>query len=257
MKVLKSVVSEEEKEIESNYRGSLAHSLHRGKLALDQLAELKAQRKVKKPDEESSDEVSSSDGSDGEEMTGKAIDRKKKLTERERIHKKERKERNAKQVKEAQDRKREKQYDKVELFINEDKFENKQSRAAIAKREAEAKAEKEQQEKMGVVGKGAKIGRKAYKMKKMDFQLEDELAGSLREARAVGKDDFLRERFDSVYRRNLLDVVDTEHEAEKKRRNKISYKIKARSGVAYGSVVDSLDKKNKKMKAKNDARERK
>ena len=42
--------------------------------------------------------------------------------------------------------------------------------------------------------------------------MEDELAGSLREVRAIGKDDILRDRFDSVYRRNILDVVDTVHE---------------------------------------------
>ena len=43
-------------------------------------------------------------------------------------------------------------------------------------------------------------------MKKTDFQMEDELAGSLREVKPVGKDDFLRDRFDSVYRTNKLDT---------------------------------------------------
>lgn len=45
-------------------------------------------------------------------------------------------------------------------------------------------------------------------MKKTEFQLESELAGTLRQVRPYGRDDFLRDRFDSVYRRNLLDTVD-------------------------------------------------
>lgn len=105
--------------------------------------------------------------------------------------------------------------------------------------------------------KAPKLGRKAYKMKKTEFQLEDELAGSLREAKALGKDDFLRDRFDSIFRRNLLDVVDREHEAEMKRKVRGDYKFKKRSGAAYGSVAGKLDKKNKKLKAKLDEKERK
>jgi hypothetical protein len=51
-----------------------------------------------------------------------------------------------------------------------------------------------------------------------------------------------------VYRRNLLDVIDTVHEAEKKRKIKASSKFKQRSGAAYGSLAQKLDKKNKKYK---------
>lgn len=102
--------------------------------------------------------------------------------------------------------------------------------------------------------KGAKIGRKAYKMRKTDFQLEDELAGSLREVRAIGKDDILRDRFDSVYRRNILDVIDTVHEGEKKRKLKTAYKFKQRSGAAFGSVAEKLKRKNDKKQAELDAR---
>ena len=72
--------------------------------------------------------------------------------------------------------------------------------------------------------------------------------------RAVGKDDFLRDRFDSVYRRNMLDVVDTVHEGEKKRKLKTAYKFKQRSGVAYGDVTAKLKRKNDKKQAELDAR---
>jgi len=56
--------------------------------------------------------------------------------------------------------------------------------------------------------------------------MEDELAGSLRQVRPIGKDDFLRDRFDSVFRTNKLDVVDVVNEAEKKRRDKANFKFK-------------------------------
>ena len=90
-------------------------------------------------------------------------------------------------------------------------------------------------------------------MRKTDFQLEEELAGSLREVRAMGKDDFLRDRFDSAYRTNKLDVIDHVHEGEKKRKIKASFKFKNRSNV-YGTVAEKLDKKNKKKQVELDNR---
>ena len=42
----------------------------------------------------------------------------------------------------------------------------------------------------------------------------------------MGKDDFLRDRFDSVFRTNKLDVMDNVNEAERKRRLKAAYKFK-------------------------------
>ena len=92
-----------------------------------------------------------------------------------------------------------KQYNKVDVFINEDKRETKESLARIQKRLEEERTEKARQELDGVVTKPAKIGRKTYKMKKTDFQMEDELAGSLREVRPIGKDDFFRDRMDSMF----------------------------------------------------------
>merc|ERR1712151_881120 len=37
----------------------------------------------------------------------------------------------------------------------------------------------------------------------------------------------------------------------------MSYKFKDRAGAAYGSLAEKLDKQNKKLKAKNEAREKK
>ena len=146
-----------------------------------------------------------------------------------------------------------KQYDKIGVFINEDVRDTKLAKARLEQKEKEAKAEKERQEKEGIVTKATRIGRKNYRMRKVDFQLEEELAGSLREVRAMGKDDFLRDRFDSVFRTNKLDVMDNVNEAERKRRLKAAYKFKQRSGV-YGTVAEKLKKKNDKKQAELDAK---
>mmetsp|Transcript_1536 Transcript_1536/g.2235 ORF Transcript_1536/g.2235 Transcript_1536/m.2235 type:complete len:221 (+) Transcript_1536:399-1061(+) len=186
--ILKKVISEEEKQIEDDYRGSLQQSIHSGKAALSKLKDLV---KRKEGEESSSDEaVSDSDASDSDsveedEVPGnKPVDRRKKLTKTQRNQKKERRERHEAQVEKAKQRKHEKQYQKIGIFIHEDKRENKESKARIEKRQKEAQAERELQETQGIVNKGAKIGRKTYKMRKTDFQLEEELAGSLREVRA-------------------------------------------------------------------------
>jgi hypothetical protein len=52
------------------------------------------------------------------------------------------------------------------------------------------------------VTKGALTGRFKYKMRKLDFQMEDELAGSLRQLKSTGKNNMLREQFDDRFRRN-------------------------------------------------------
>ena len=70
----------------------------------------------------------------------------------------------------------------------------------------------------------------------------------------MGKDDFMRDRFDSIFRTNKLDVVDRVHEAEKKRRDKAAFKFKQRSGAAYGTLAERLDRKNKKKQVELDAR---
>ena len=73
------------------------------------------------------------------------------------------------------------------------------------------------------------------------------MAGSLRQLKAQGQDDLLRDRFDSVFRRNLVEL-DAPTTAEKKRQRKRAYKFKDRQGTAYGSLAEKLDKKNKKLK---------
>ena len=76
--------------------------------------------------------------------------------------------------------------------------------------------------------------------------MEDELAGSIREIKPVGQADLLRERFDSVFRRNLVEP-DAPWEFDKKRQKKQKYKFKARQGAAFGGTVsERLMKKTRK-----------
>lgn len=87
-------------------------------------------------------------------------------------------------------------------------------------------------------------------MKKTDFQLEDELAPSLRQLKAQGTDDLLRDRFDSVFRRNLIEL-DAPTQADKKRQRKLKFKYRERQGAAYGgTLAEKLARKNDKVKRK-------
>jgi hypothetical protein len=92
------------------------------------------------------------------------------------------------------------------------------------------------------------MGRFKYKMKKTDFQLEVELDPSLRQLKAQGTDYLLKDRFDSVFRRNLIEM-NAPNEAEKKRQRKLKYQYRERQGAAYGGTLASkLARKNDKQK---------
>ena len=92
-------------------------------------------------------------------------------------------------------------------------------------------------------------------MRKTDFQLEDELAGSMREVKAMGQSDLLRERFDSVFRRNMVEL-DAPTTFEKKRQKKAQFKWRKRQGEAMGgTVAKKLSKKLKKQQADLDTRQ--
>jgi len=180
----------------------------------------------------------------------------KKLTINQRNTKKQGAEKQKLQNQTAAERKFNKQYEKVQIFINEDIKQTKEEKARADKKFAEEEAERLRQEKDGVITKAGRVGRKVYKMKKTDFQMEDELAGSLREVKPVGKDDFLRDRFDSVYRTNKLDTIDHVWIAEQKRKDRSKYRIRNRANL-YGTVAAKLDRKNKKRKAEYDAENKK
>ena len=254
-KVLKQVVKEEEQEIEENYRGSLAHAVHSATALFDK--DPTAADAAGGEENSEGAESSSDSDSDREELTNKAVRREKKLTKQQRNQKKERAERNKAQINEAKERRFAKQYDKIPQFIAEDIKDTKETAARIEARKREEEEERKRQEETGVVTKPLRIGRKTYKMRKTDFLLEEELVGSLRQLKSQGKDDNLRERLDSMFRRNLIDPVDHVHEAEQKRKQRNQFKIKARQGGIFGTATQKLDKKNKKKKAELDAAEKK
>lgn len=77
---------------------------------------------------------------------------------------------------------------------------------------------------MGVVSKPKVIGRWKYKQRKTDYILEEELSGNLRQAQPLTNDQLLHDRFDSVFRRNLVEP----HEAiydHRRRKHKQDFKF--------------------------------
>lgn len=139
--------------------------------------------------------------------------------------------------------------------MRHDEDETKKFAKLEAQRIKEAKDELDLQEKVGEVIKPAVVGRFKYKMRKTDFQLEDELAPTLRQLKVQGTDDLLRERFDGVFRRNLIEL-DAPTKDEKKRYKKTEFKFKQRQGAAFGGTVAAkLQKKNEKTRLRNNDRE--
>ncbi len=58
----------------------------------------------------------------------------------------------------------------------------------------------------------------------------------------------LRERFDSVFRRNLIEL-DATTKDEKRREQKRRYKYKERQGAAFGgTLAQKLQRKNEKLR---------
>ena len=101
------------------------------------------------------------------------------------------------------------------------------------------------------MSKPKKLGRFKYKQKKADYQLEDELSGNLRQLKPLGSDLLLVDRFDSIFRRNLIEP-DAPTQNEKKRQRKLRYKMHN----AIGTTVADLHEKNQELKRKNDEKEK-
>lgn len=213
------------------------------------IAQLAAQRNPDPNQEDSEAESSQGDedyDSELEEVTQKAVDRRKKLTKQQR-NKKEKNKAIQEELRLAKKRRiDQKQYEKVDLFVREDAKETKKIKEKQEKKYAENAEERKRQEETGLVTKGGRIGKVVYKMKKTDFQLEDDLAGSLRELRAQNHDDLLRDRFDSIFRQNLVEIEDMELTAKRRREMKAEYKFKQRTGGVYSSLTEKLHKKNQK-----------
>ena len=111
--------------------------------------------------------------------------------------------------------------------------------------------EKLKQELTGFVAKPTIVGRYRYKMRKTEFQTEEELAGSLRTIRSKATPaDLLVDRYDSVFRRNLVEP-EAPIGGDRKRNRKAKYKWHNSKG---GSMAEKLDQQNKKHKEEMEAR---
>ena len=84
-------------------------------------------------------------------------------------------------------------------------------------------------------------------MKKIDFQTEDELAPNLRKLKSQGPADLLLDRYDSIFRRRLLEP-DEPLNSNRKRDRKMKFKWHNSQG---GKEAEKLDKKNKQRKQNN------
>ena len=96
-----------------------------------------------------------------------------------------------------------------------------------------------------------KLGRFKYTGRKQDFQLEDDLPGNLRKLKPLGSDQLLQDRFDSIFRRNMIEM-DAPTQNEKLRQRKAKFKMVDK----IGSRTQDLYYQNMELKKKNDAKEK-
>jgi len=157
--VLEQVLQEEEKDIEAEYRGSLAHILN---------AAAAAEAPEVAPEDKESEESESVD-SDAPEGVNPAVDRGKKLTKTQRNKKVVGKANRDFQEQTKQQKKKTRQYNNIGVLVGEDAKATKKEAERIRKRQEETIREKRRQEDEGVVSKPTYTGRFKYKMRKTDF----------------------------------------------------------------------------------------
>lgn len=102
------------------------------------------------------------------------------------------------------------------------------------------------QEAVGTIEKPLRVGRHKYQMRKTDFQLEDELSGNLRQLKPKGNADLLHERYDDIFRRNLIEPIVPEMSDLKKQKKKAGFKMHNPIGEAVRKSKKRFDKSAKK-----------
>lgn len=145
----------------------------------------------------------------------------------------------------------EKDLERYDNLVKQDQNDSVRLRRVVDKRHKAVKDERDTQEKVGTVTKSKTIGRFRYKQRKLDYQLEDELSGNLRQMKPMGNDVLLQDRFDSIFRRNLVEP-DAPTMAEKKRQRKVSYKMFDRIGNKAMEIRDETAL----LKKRNDVKEK-
>ena len=81
--------------------------------------------------------------------------------------------------------------------------------------------------------------------------MEEDLSGNLRQLRPLGGDDLLHDRFDSVFRRNLVEP-DAPTNQEKRRQRKQKYKMYNK----LGTKAEELHEQTQNLKRRNDEKEK-
>ena len=148
-------------------------------------------------------------------------------------------------------RKFDKDIERLDNLIKQDENSSNRLRKKIARKLRLEAEENARQETIGTITKPKNIGRFKYKQRKLDYQLEDELSGSLRQMRPLGNDMLLEDRFDSIFRRNLVEP-DAPTQNEKRRQRKAKYKMVSK----LGSVAADLHAETQVLRQKNDAKQK-
>lgn len=84
-------------------------------------------------------------------------------------------------------------------------------------------------------------------MKKTDFQLDDELTSNFRNIKPQGTADLLHDRYDSVFRRNLMEPEPPLVGAGKKRVQKAVYKWHKQGGSFTKKLSKETAKKRQRL----------
>jgi hypothetical protein len=204
----------------------------------------------KDSDQESEQEpVPESSDSDepAEELTNKPVDRTQAKTQAQRNKDKLAKVKQMLVKKEAEQRKMNKDLERVDKLVQQvENLKRKSERKQTREKKAQ-EAERRLQEEVGIVNKPKVLGRFKYSQKKPDFQLEEDLAENLRKMKPLGNDMLLLDRFDSVFRRNLIEP-DAPTMGEKKRMRKQKYKFVNKIGSTEQELKRAVDE----LKEKND-----
>ena len=130
----------------------------------------------------------------------------------------------------------EKDIDRLENLAKQAENETEHIKKRVESQHRAIEAEKAYQERTGLVNKQMKkIGRFKYNQRKLEYQLEDELSGNLRQLKPCGNDLLIEDRYDSIYRRNFVEL-DAPTKADKLRQKKLKYKWR----VSQGSKTQEL-----------------
>lgn len=125
--------------------------------------------------------------------------------------------------KEKEKRKIAKEFENLDNIIKQNENEARRIEKLVAKKKREEENEKRKQEQVGEVGKAKVLGRFKYSQRKKDFQLGEQLSGNLRQMKPLGNSNLLEDRFDSIFRRSLVEP-DAPTQNEKRRQKKQRYK---------------------------------